>query len=413
MNNPFKNILGKAESWRQHAEVVATNAVDWMFLRGSLVQSGLTPYETLLTGDPMSLRYYPPPYENEIPLPDGEMMPVRRQRHPVPLILVPPLGVTTESFDLMPHRSLARYLSARGFHVYMIDWGKPELRHARLTLKDYALDMFSEAVAEVRRHSGVQDISLMGWCMGGLLSLMYAGASGDTRVRNLITVASPIDFRGSGMPARLAALVSTPAHLVRRYTNIRVHKFDPMRWQTPGWVTTLGFKLTDPIGSITTYWDLAKRLADREFVESHSTTADYLDHMLVYPVGVIQDMFVHVLLDNHLAEGHIQLGDSKADFSAIKADYLAYAGDRDNIVPVPVARKSVELTGGSDKEFRIAPGGHMGVILGSKAQKAVWEPCAQWLDARSDLDVPTEVSRVTERAMQRVQSRRRAEDPTL
>ena len=413
MSNPLSGWLGKAKGWREHAEVVATNAVDWMFLRGSLVQSGLTPYETLLTGDPMSLRYYPPPYEDSIPLPDGDELAVRRRRHPVPLILVPPLGVTTESFDLMPHRSLARYFSARGFHVYMIDWGKPELRHARLTLKDYALDMFSEAVAEVRRHSGVQEVSLMGWCMGGLLCLMYAGASGDTQVRNLITVASPIDFRGSGLPAFLARMASLPAHLVRRYTNIRIHQFDPRRFQMPGWVTTLGFKLTDPIGSITTYWDLAKRLADREFVESHSTTADYLDHMLVYPVGVIQDMFVHVLLDNHLAEGHIELGEHKADFSRIKADFLAYAGDRDNIVPIPVARTSVNLVGSADKEFRIAPGGHMGVILGSKAQRAVWEPCAQWLDARSDLDVPAEIAHAAEQVMQRVQSRQRAEDPTL
>lgn len=413
MSNPIKQALQRAREAREHAGTVAGNALDWVFLRGSLVQSGLTPYETLLSGDPMSLRYYPPPYEDEIPLPDGSLLPVQRERHPVPLVLVPPLGVTTESFDLMPHRSLARYMSARGFHVYLIDWGTPERRHARLRLKDYSLDMFSEAVAEVRRHAGVKDISLMGWCMGGLLSLMYAGASGDQHIRNLITVASPIDFRGSGMPAKLASLVSKPAHLVRRFTNIRIHKFDPLKFQTPGWVTTLGFKLTDPIGSVTTYWDLAKRLADREFVESHSTTADYLDHMLVYPVGVIQDMFVHVLLDNHLAEGHIQLDDKEADFSRITADYLAYAGTTDHIVPALVARKSVDLVGAGDKEFRMAPGGHMGVILGSKAFKSVWEPCAQWLDERSALDVPRQVSSAAQATVRRVQSRRRAEDPTL
>ena len=59
---------------------------------------------------------------------------------------------------------------------------------------------------------------------------------------------------------------------------------------TPPWLTTLVFKLTDPLSSVTTYWDLMTRLYDREFVESHSTTSDYLNHMLLYPGGVVRDM---------------------------------------------------------------------------------------------------------------------------
>ena len=416
MASPLRSLSKQITELRARAEIAAGNALDWAFLRGSLVQSGLTPYETLLSGDPMSLRYYPPPYEDAIPLPNGETLSVQRKRHAVPLILVPPLGVTTESFDLMPHRSLARFFAARGYHVYMIDWGIPERRHATLRLKDYSIDMFSEAIAEVRKHSGVEEVSLMGWCMGGLLSLMYAGGSGDTKIRNLITIASPIDFRSSGLPATLGRIIQKPAELVRRYTPLRVQDLNPISMQMPGWVTTLGFKLTDPIGSVTTYWNLAKRLADREFVESHSTTADYLDHMLVYPVGVLQDMFVHAIIDNQFADGIMSLGDIDADLSTIKADYLAYAGSTDHIVPIDVASKSVELVGSESREFRVAPGGHMGVILGSKAAHEVWEPCAQWLDSRSDIagvEHKQEQPSAAARTVRRMQSRYRAEDPTL
>jgi polyhydroxyalkanoate synthase len=416
MASPLKLLSKQLNEFRARAEVAAGNALDWAFLRGSLVQSGLTPYETLFTGDPMSLRYYPPPYEDAIPLPNGEMLTVKRKRHAVPLILVPPLGITTESFDLMPHRSLVRFFSARGYHVYMIDWGIPERRHATLRLKDYALDMFSEAITNVRKHSGVEEVSLMGWCMGGLLSLMYAGASGDTKIRNLITIASPIDFRSSGMPAMIGRIIQKPADLLRRYSPLRIEDLNPLSMHMPAWVTTLGFKLTDPIGSITTYWNLAKRLADREFVESHSTTADYLDHMLVYPVGVLQDMFVHALIDNQFANGIMSLGDTDADLSVIKADYLAFAGNTDHIVPIDVASKSVQLVGSESCEFRIAQGGHMGVILGSKAASEVWEPCAKWLDSRSDI-AGVEHNQAKPSAasgtVKRMQSRHRAEDPTL
>jgi polyhydroxyalkanoate synthase len=47
------------------------------------------------------------------------------------------------------------------------------------------------------------------------------------------------------------------------------------------------------------------------------------------------------------------------------------------------ARKLIDLVGSTDKHFEIAPGGHMGVILGSRAQHAVWASSANWLDKRS------------------------------
>ncbi len=37
----------------------------------------------------------------------------------------------------------------------------------------------------------------------------------------------------------------------------------------------------------------------------------------------------------------------------------------------------------TDAEFRVAPGGHMGVIIGSVAQQAVWLETAEWLARRS------------------------------
>ena len=62
MASRLRSISKQISAFRARAEVATGNALDWAFLRGSLVQSGLTPYETLLSGDPMSLRYYPPPY---------------------------------------------------------------------------------------------------------------------------------------------------------------------------------------------------------------------------------------------------------------------------------------------------------------------------------------------------------------
>ncbi len=413
MNRLQKEALDQGLKLHERVAAMADNAFDWLFLRETLIKSGLTPFETVYTGDPMSLRYYPPPAESGIELADGSRMAVRQQRHPVPLVLVPPLGVTTETFDLLPQRSLVRYLSARGFHVYLIDWGKPEKRHAGLGLKDYAIDMFGTALAEVRAHSGVKEVSLMGWCMGGLLCLMHMGFSQDKHIRNLITVASPIDLRGGGIVARSATVLNTPAKLVRRFSSLRLHMLDPIRLHAPGWLTTLAFKMTDPVGAVTSYWDLLARLWDRDFVESHSTTADYLNNMLLYPGGVIQDMVVKMAIDNQLAAGRIEVRDRVADLTKIKANLLVFAGTSDILVPAQIARRIVEVVASRDKEFRIAPGGHMGVILGSGAPRQVWEASAQWLDERSGLDEAPAKDTAATASLRRARRSRIADDPTL
>ncbi len=389
------------------------NGLEWLFMRGFLVQSGLTPYETLLDGDPMSLRYYPLPESSQIELADGAHMPVRRERHPVPLLLVPPLGVTTEVFDLLPQRSLVRYMAARGFHTYLVDWGKPERRHAPLSLRDYAVEMLGQAIAEVRRHSGVQPVSVMGWCMGGLLALIHAGATRDRQIRNLITVASPIDLRSGGVMAHAARVLNASARLVRHFTSFRLHRLDPAHLQAPDWTTTLAFKLTAPLSSLASYWDLLTRMADRDYLEIHATTADYLDNMLMYPAGVVRDVLVQLIVDNRLAEGSLELGGGSAELSAVRAKLLVYAGTTDHLVPPAMAQKSLDLVGSKDKTFRVAPGGHMGVILGSGAQREVWEPCARWLDRRSRLVRKAARTSPADETQRRLRARRLAEDVTL
>lgn len=387
MNRLAKLALDQGLALNQRLAETAANGTDWLFQRDTLIKSGRTWFELVHDGDLMAVRYYDLPDETDIELADGTSMPIQRDRHPVPLVLVPPLGVTTETFDLMPQRSLVRYMAAAGFNTYLVDWGKPQKKHAHLNLGDYSYDMLGAALEKIRRHSGSSDLSLMGWCMGGLLCLLHQGQVKDRRIRNIVTIASPIDLSsGSGVIGGVAGAgqaLNSPAQLISNYTRIRLNTLDPARLGTPPWMTTLAFKLTDPLSSVTTYWDLLTRLWDREFVESHSTTSDYLNNMLMYPGGVIQDMAVKVLGENQLASGRVEVGDKIADLCAITSNLLAFAGEKDQLVPPAIAEQSVAIVASKDKEFRIAPGGHMGVILGSKAQNAVWAQSVEWLAQRS------------------------------
>lgn len=392
MNKLARIALDQGLALNQRLSASTANSIDWLFKRDTLIKSGRTWFELVHDGDLMAVRYYQLPEDDEIELNDGSTMAIEREQHPVPLVLVPPLGVTTETFDLMPQRSLVRYMVARGFKVYLLDWGKPKKEHAHLGILDYCDDMMGTALEKIRRHSGSRELSLMGWCMGGLLCLFYQGINRDRHIRNIVTIASPIDVEtGKGVISRVAGVAQAldgPAQLVSNYSNLRLNTLDPARLSLPDWATTIVFKLTDPVGSVTTYWDLVTHFWDREFVESHSTTSDYLNNMLRYPGGVLQDMAGGVVIENQIAGGKVKIRDKLAEIDRIESNLLAFAGERDALVPPEVAERVVELVASSDKEFRVAPGGHMGVIIGSKAQGAVWAESADWLASRSQKKPP-------------------------
>lgn len=383
MPNWIKKAMDRGAELNDRAAATVVNGFDWLFRHEQLVKSGQTPFELIYSNDLTSVRYYALDGEDSIALADGATLTIERTQHATPLVLVPPLGVTTETFDLMPNRSLVRYMAARGFKTYLICWGIPQRRHASLSMKDYADRMMFEALDAVRAHSGEKAVSLMGWCMGGLLALLHAGLQPAGRIRNLVTVASPIDMRGGGLVAGVAQIVNTPAKLIRKYTDFRLNFLKPELFHTPGLVTTIVFKLTDPIGSITTYWDLVTNLWDREFVESHSTTSDYLNNMLTYPAGVVGDMLVKVVVDNRLAEGEFELVRKVSRFGRIRAPIFVFAGASDALISASTAEGILDLVGSTDKRFEVAPGGHMGVILGATAPAAVWKKSADWLVKRS------------------------------
>lgn len=359
------------------------NGFDRLFRPDALVKAELTPFQILYQRDLLRVRYYPPLTEESIQVGDQEI-PVAQQRHRTPIVLVPPLAASTLIFDLLPERSLVRFLLAHGYEVYLVDFGRPDREHSHLGVREYTMDMLPTALAHVREHSGEDDVTLFGYCMGGLFALIYAGIHDDTHIRNIVTIGSPINMHDNMLAARLLVLLNAPTQLIRRYTGFRIHNVNPRYLQVPGWMNALTFKATAPLGTLTTYWDLLINLADRDFVEVHTTTSRWFDHMLDYPGGIVQDFLVKVGLDNALATGHLDLGDDEAEFHRIDSALLAIAGETDNLVGERSARAVMDVVSCDDKTFAMAPGGHAGVFAGGKAPANAWRMAVDWLAQRSD-----------------------------
>jgi polyhydroxyalkanoate synthase len=361
-----------------------SNAIERRLDSERFIAANQTPFEKIHENGLLSVRKYPPLAEREITA-GGETYPVRGEPHRVPVLLVPPLAADPLNFDLLPNRSLVRFLLAQGFRVYLVDFGSPDEDHSHLSLADYTTRMLPEAIEKVRADAGETDITLMGYCMGGLFCLVYAGWSHDPGVRNIVTIASPIDAHQAGIAGRLFEVMNRPLRLAARYVPLRLDDIDPRFLRVPGWMSSVAFKLTNPAGTVQSYIDLLMNLWDREYVTEHQTMSAWFNRMHDYPGGIIQDFVLRVGLDNQLAKGKVRLGpEDKALLDRIECSLLAIAGANDRIVTLEAAKKVMDIVGSRDKDFIIAPGGHAGVFAGSKAPGTTWLFAADWLSTRSD-----------------------------
>src|SRR3990167_4518321 len=154
------------------------HGLEQFYYRDNFVLSDQSDFELVLSDRIMSLRRYLPLDEDSIEI-AGERLIASNSRYAIPLLLIPPLAATSIIFDLMPQRSMVRYFLAQGFDVYLVDWGEVTADHNDISLETYVLEWLPEIVAAVKKHSNSSQVSMLSYCMGGLLALMYLATTAD------------------------------------------------------------------------------------------------------------------------------------------------------------------------------------------------------------------------------------------
>src|ERR671938_1790916 len=121
-----------------------------------------------------------------------------------PLLMVFSLVSRSYVLDLRPGNSFVEHLLAAGFDVSLLDWGVPDERDAENTLEDYVDGYIPDAVERLCEETGGDEVNLLGYCFGGVLTLLYAAHHPDAPLRSLTTMATPVDFEQWGVFAELA-----------------------------------------------------------------------------------------------------------------------------------------------------------------------------------------------------------------
>jgi polyhydroxyalkanoate synthase len=352
------------------AVVGAVNAAV-MVVDGARGQMGNAPKDVVLAHGKLQVARLRPRREEQFAL-GTDTHRVSRGRFPVPVLLIPPLMVRPYVYDLRPDHSLARTLRDRGFDVFVLDFGVPEPGDERLRLDDYVLDFVPRAVEATLRASGQGALSLAGYCMGGLFSLIHVATHDDRRVRNLVTIGAPVDFSRMGLISH-AVRVGSPFldGVLDRVGNV------------PAFAAIQGFKLMSGPRAITKWADLAVRLYDDEYVRAFDAVNTWVNDLIPYPRDAFKQMVREVMAENALREGKLRFGGKRADLGRVRAPLLAFAGATDNIATPAATREILHVVASEDKRLYEVPGGHVGVVAGTAAPDKVWRPMADWLATRS------------------------------
>ncbi len=294
--------------------------------------------------------------------------------YPVPLLMVHSLVSKPYILDLIPGNSFIEYLVGQGIDVYLIDWGTPRPEDKSLTLESYALDMIPEVVGVVLEESEASEFSLFGYCMGGLLALLYAGTHPEAPLRNLITLATPVDFSQMGLQNFWSQELSMDVdRLVDVYGNI------------PPELIQQSFRMLKPASEFSPvrYINLWQNVMNDRFVEQYRAFDQWTNDHIPFPGECFRQTTIELARGNKLVKGTLELGGRRVDLKAIRCSFLAVAAESDHIVQLPATQMQPDLVGSDDKELVVMPGGHVGLAAGRKAVQTLWPKVAAWLGERS------------------------------
>ena len=295
------------------------------------------------------------------------------RQHPIPVLLVFALINRPEIFDLRPGSSFVEFLLEEGFDVFLVDWGVPDEEDADVGLAELVCDELHWAVRETLRAAGEEELTLLGWCMGGTLCAMYCALHPVGAVRNAVLLTTPIDPSNSLYATWVGHDQFDVDLIADRYRAI------------PGSGIDLANKLMKPVTNyVTTYRRLFQSILDGSDPRvSFQAMAKWVADNPPYPSRAYREWITWMYKESRLVAGRLRLREQRVDLRRIEQNLLVVTASADHISPPEGTVPILDLVSSEDVTHLDRPGGHIGLIAGSKAKREIWPELADWLLERS------------------------------
>jgi len=289
-----------------------------------------------------------------------------------PVLLVPPLMLAAEVYDVSPQTSAVSMLKAGSVDPWVVDFGAPEHQEGGLerTLTDHVLAV-SDAIDRVRKATG-KDVHLAGYSQGGMFCYQVAAFRRNEGLKSLITFGSPVDISSAmplGLPEPVAALTATVlAEIFSRDLAL------------PAWASRTGFRLLDPIKSLRSRLDFIRQLHDREALLPREGQRRFLeaDGWVAWPGPAMADFLRQFIAHNRMLQGGFVVEDQLVTLADIECPILSVVGTVDEIAR-PAAVRAIRQAAPRADVYELAlRAGHFGLVVGSTSNNTTWPTVAQW-----------------------------------
>ena len=296
----------------------------------------------------------------------AEAAPRRRRASALPVLLVPPLAAPAICFDLRRGCSVAEHLVHGGPADLPRRLRGDRVRRPRARPRALDRGRRAGAIRAASEDAGGRPVQVVGWCLGGILSLLALAADPELPVASAALIASPFDFSKVPLvaPLRPIAAVTGGAGITQLYR---------LLGGAPAPLVKRGYQLAGIDKYLMKPWTVLSNLHDRELLAQIEAVDAFMDRMHAYPGRTFGQLYHRFFRTNDLADGRFAITGATLDLADVRVPVLSVAGRGDGIAPIAACHHVESLLPHARVELATAPGGHLGVLTGRAAAGTTWQ----------------------------------------
>lgn len=290
-----------------------------------------------------------------------------------PVILVPPMMMSANVFDVTRDQGAVGILHDLGVDPWVVDFGSPDREAGGLerTLSDHVVAL-SGVIDSVQALTG-RKVHLAGYSQGGMFCYQTAAYRRSEGLASLITFGAAVDSL-SGLPFGIpAALAGRGAQLIAD------HVFN--RLSVAGWMARTGFQLLDPIKTVRARWDFLRQLHDREALLPREQQRRFLEveGWVAWSGPAVAELLRQFVVHNRMMAGGAVIDGTPITLAEITCPVLAFVGEVDDIGQPTSVRGIRRAAPRAEVSEVLLRAGHFGLVVGSTAATHTWPAVGKWV----------------------------------
>lgn len=351
---PVDLILSKLAEEAEKVQERAQRASD-VLLEPLDTRIAVTPYEVVFQEDRVKLKHYRAVADTQVK---------------TPLLVVYALINRETMLDLQPGRSVVETFLSHGIDLYMIDWGYPTRKDKFQGFDDHINGYMDGMVDFIRRKHNLEQINLMGICMGGTFCVIYSALHPE-KVKNLITTVTPTNFDTDKGLLHIWMKGLDPDLLTDTYGNIS------------GDVMNFGFLLLNPARlMIDKYVGFFEQMENKTFVENFVRMEKWIFDSPDLPGETFRQFVKDCYQKNLLIQNQLEVAGKRVDLKNITMPLINFYGKYDHLVPPEACELLSRKVGSKDVTDVCLNTGHIGIYVSSRCQKEFAPRISSWLKER-------------------------------